>query len=264
MLRRAVLFLLAPFWAAAQTAPPPPEFEAASVKPVPPGTEYGGMRGGPGTSSPGQIQYEATTLRAIVARAYGVQRFQIAGPKWFDDDRFDIIAKIPAGTAMPQFQLMLQKLLADRFRLQLHKENRLSSTCEMTVASSGSRLRPVPLPANTPLPAGQAAPAQTAGMQWGNNGDKIELRGRAVTIRQILVRLSEMTSRDIVDRTGLTEAYDFDLSWTPPASVGENDPLAVDVLDAAIEKQLGLKISVRKVPVETLVIDRLERVPVEN
>ena len=88
------LFLLAPFLAASQTASRSPEFEAASVKPVPAGTEYGGMRGGPGTGSPGQIHYDATTLRAVVARAYGVQRFQIAGPKWFDDERFDIVAKI--------------------------------------------------------------------------------------------------------------------------------------------------------------------------
>ena len=76
------VLLLTPFFAAAQaTAPNPPEFEAASVKPVPLGTPYGGMRGGPGTSSPGMIHYEATTLRAIVARAYGVQRFQIVGPR---------------------------------------------------------------------------------------------------------------------------------------------------------------------------------------
>jgi uncharacterized protein (TIGR03435 family) len=91
------LLLLAPL-AVAQTAPGElPEFEAASVKPVPLGTPYGGMRGGPGTGSPGQLHYEATTLRGVVARAYGVQRFQIVGPTWFDDERFDIVRAQTAG-----------------------------------------------------------------------------------------------------------------------------------------------------------------------
>jgi uncharacterized protein (TIGR03435 family) len=67
------------------------------------------------TSSPGQIHYEATALRSIVARAYGLQRFQIAGPRWFDGERFEIVANIPAGTTIPQLQVMLQRLLADRF-----------------------------------------------------------------------------------------------------------------------------------------------------
>src|SRR3954447_2817569 len=101
----AALILLMPSFAAAQTVPTSaPEFEAASVKPVPLGTPYGGMMGGPGSSSPGQIHYDATTLRAVISRAYGVQRFQVVGPKWFDDERFDIVAKIPPGTTMPQFQ----------------------------------------------------------------------------------------------------------------------------------------------------------------
>jgi uncharacterized protein (TIGR03435 family) len=220
MIRCAALawLLLTPFFAASQTATSSPEFEAASVKPLPPGTPYGGMRGGPGSSSPGQIHYDATTLRAVVARAYGVHRFQIVGPRWFDDERFDIVAKIAPGTTMPRFQLMLQKfsahaskLLADRFRLELHKENRRSSVYEMTVAKSGLKMRPVPLPATPPPSSGDRPPAPSAGLQWSSTGEKIELRGRAATMRQILVWLSDETRREIVDKTGLTEAYDFDL-----------------------------------------------------
>jgi uncharacterized protein (TIGR03435 family) len=111
MIRHAVpaLLLLAPCLAAGQTASGSPEFDAASVKPAAAGASYGDRRGGPGTSSPGQISYEATTLRAIVARAYGVQRFQIVGPPWFDDQRYDLVARVPPGTTMPQLQLMLQK-----------------------------------------------------------------------------------------------------------------------------------------------------------
>jgi uncharacterized protein (TIGR03435 family) len=258
------ILLLMPFFAAGQSATSSPEFEAASVKPLPPGTPYGGMRGGPGSSSPGQIHYEATTLRAVVARAYGVQRFQIVGPKWLDDERFDIIAKIPANTTMPNFQLMLQKLLADRFHLELHKENRPLSVYEMTVAKSGLKMRPVPLPATPPPSSGDRPPGPLAGLQGFSTGEKVGLQGRAASMRQILIWLSDETRREIVDKTGLTEAYDFDLSWTPPESVALHDPSVADALDSAIEKQLGLKVRARKVPVDMLVIDRLERKPLEN
>jgi uncharacterized protein (TIGR03435 family) len=260
----AALILLTPFFAAAQTAATNlPEFEAASVKPVPLGTPYGGIVGGPGSSSPGQVHYDAATLRAVISRAYGVQRFQIVGPRWFDDERFDIIAKIPPGTTMPQFQLMLQRLLADRFHLEMHKEERSLSVYEMTVAKSGLKMRPVPLPATPPVPPGGAAPAPSSGLRWGSTGEKIELSGRSVIMRQLLVWLSEQTNREIVDKTGLTEAYDFDMSWAP-SSAGPDDPLVADILDSAIEKYLGLKVLARKAPVTMVVIDKLERVPVEN
>ena len=241
MFRCAVpaLFLLWPFLAASQTAPRSPEFEADSVKPVPAGKEYGGMRGGPGTSSPGQVHYDATTLRAVIARAYSVQRFQIAGPKWFDDERFDIVAKIAPGTTMAQFQLMLQKLLADRFHLELHKENRTLSAYEMTVAKSGLKMPPVPLPATPRVPS--ASPAQITAMSWTMAGERIQVHGHAATIRQILVWLSEQTGREIVDKTGLTEAYDFELSWTAASAPEPDDPSSAGIIDAAIEKGSGFE-----------------------
>jgi uncharacterized protein (TIGR03435 family) len=82
----------------------------------------------------------------------------------------------------------------------------------------------------------------------GCTGEKIELSGRAVIMRQILVWLGEQTNREIVDKTSLTEAYDFDMSWAPASQAGPDDPLVADILDAAIEKYLGLKVAARKVP----------------
>jgi hypothetical protein len=112
MLPRATLLLLTPLFAAAQTAATNlPEFEAASVKPVPLGTPYGGMMGGPGTGSPAGRHLEGLWRAAL----------PVIGPRWFDDERFDIVAKVLPGTTMPQFQLMLQRLLADWFHLDMHK-----------------------------------------------------------------------------------------------------------------------------------------------
>lgn len=234
------------------------EFEAATVKPVPPGTEYGGMRGGPGTSSPGQIHYEAVTLRGVMARAYGVQRFQISGPPWFDDVRYDIMAKVPPGTTVAQLQVMLQKLLAERFRLAFHRENRLLTAYELTVGKSGHKLKAAELPSTPAAPSGDSSPARS-GLSLSGARDKVEMHGRRATLRQLLIWLSEETERDILDKTELTGAYDFDLTWTPSEEVG-----AAAILDAALEKQLGLKVTSKKTNVEMLVIDRLDRTPSAN
>jgi len=278
MVRRiapAVLFLLAPI-VAAQTAPP--EFEVASVKPVPLGSPYGGMRGGPGTSSPGQIVYSSATLRAVTAAAYGVQRSQIVGPPWFDKERFDITAKIPPNTTTHQFQLMLQKLLADRFKLELHGENRTAVIYEVAIAKAGLKMKvspalEAPAPASGDFPT--TAPAGSGLMEAYSEG-KVELRGQRVTMRQIIMWLTEKTDRPIVDKTGLTERYDFTVSWTPEnrAATGEAFPPGAgagavvvnvgDTIYSALERYLGLSLVPRKEPVETLVIDRLERVPTEN
>lgn len=263
MVRLTVPFALAMALAAAgQTAPP--EFVAASVKPSPPGAEYGGMRGGPGTSSPGQIEYSATTLRAVTSRAYGLQRFQIVGPAWFDQQRYDIVAKIPPGTTAPQFQLMLQGLLADRFRMQCHKENRTASISELTVAKSGLKMRE-----SSPQNVGPPEPGATAppvGARWtqGFSDGKIEVMANRVSMRQIIVWLSDQTGREIVDKTGLTGTYDVAISWTRQGGTGPDDISVGNTIESALEKYLGLKLVSRKEPVEMLVIDRLERMPTEN
>lgn len=250
-----------------------PEFDAASVKPAPPGTEYGGMRGGPGTSSPRQIEYMATTLRAVTARAYGVQRFQVVGPPWFDEERFDIVAKVPLGSTAPQLLLMLQKLLADRFKLALHKENRTSVTYEMTVAKTGLKMQTSAAPQTPDAPPAGVPPSAPAysGLMMRYSGEKVEVYGQRVTMRQLIVWATEQADRPIVDKTGLTGTYDFVMPWTPQSrgadKVEEGGPADVqvgDTLNSALEKHLGLRLVPRKEPVEMLIIDHLERVPTEN
>lgn len=84
---------------------------------------------------------------------------------------------------MPQFLLMLQRLLTDRFHLEMHKEERSSSVYEMTIAKSGLKMRPVPLPATPSVPPAGAAAAPSSGLRWGSTGEKIELSGRAALMR---------------------------------------------------------------------------------
>src|SRR5947207_312669 len=105
-----------------------PSFEVASVKPAEapstPGMLRVGMRGGPGTPDPGQITYSNVSLKNVIMNAYNVKGYQITGPKWLDSERFDIVAKVPKGATKEEFRLMLQNLLAERFKLSLHHESK--------------------------------------------------------------------------------------------------------------------------------------------
>jgi uncharacterized protein (TIGR03435 family) len=106
---------------AAQT----PGFEAASVKPAPPGGGTGiRISGGPGTDNPGLISYSGVTLNRLLSMAYGVYRDQISGADWLDTERYVVTARVPKGTSKDQFDLILQNLLAERFKLTLHHETR--------------------------------------------------------------------------------------------------------------------------------------------
>jgi len=258
-----------------------PVFEVASVKPVPPGTEFGGMKGGPGSSSPGQIAYSAATLRAVLCKAYAVERYQIVAPPWLDQERFDIVAKIPPNTTKEQFSLMLRNLLAERFKLVLHSEPQPYPVYALVVAKSGLKLkpsgdgsRPEPDKVSTSetVEVGKdffpvMAPDAT-GISGVAARGKVYIRGQKVTAKEIAGMLS--ADRPIVDQTALSDKYDLTLSWTlekkRDGAPGEDALAAADADDTvftAIEK-FGLKLEPKKLPIEMLVIDHVEKVPSEN
>lgn len=140
-----------------------PAFDVASVKPAEPPAQMGMMRvrmsGGPGTPDPGQLTYTNVTLKNVLMNAYGVKGYQISGPKWLESERFDIVAKIPTGTTKEDFKLMLQNLLAERFKLTLHHETKELPMYSLVVGKGGSKLKEVvdetPAPGATP-PSGAA------------------------------------------------------------------------------------------------------------
>jgi len=99
-------------------------FEAVSVKVVPAGANMPGrVRGGPGTNSPGQLN-GAATMRSLLMMAYGLKNYQISGPGWMDSERYEVVAKIPAGASKAEVAKMLQAMLADRFALVGHLETK--------------------------------------------------------------------------------------------------------------------------------------------
>jgi uncharacterized protein (TIGR03435 family) len=125
-------------------------FEVASVKKAAPPQFAGpgqramiafGRRGGPGTSDPGQITWTGTTLKDLLTTAYDVKRYQVSGPAWLDTERYDIIAKVPAGTTKEQVTVMWQHLLADRFGVILHRVSKVFPVDELEPAKGGAKVK---------------------------------------------------------------------------------------------------------------------------
>src|SRR5271157_134132 len=159
-----VVFTSCAAWA--QTAENSPTFEVASVKPAAPLT--GNMirvmmRGGPGTPDPGQITYNNVTLKDVLTNAYGVKRFQISGPGWLDSERFDIVAKLPRGATKAEFMVMLQNLLAERFKLTLHREKKDLPMYALVVAKNGPKMKESVAPAPQAGAPGAEGPPDAAG-----------------------------------------------------------------------------------------------------
>lgn len=266
-----------------------PTFDAVSVKPSPPPDGRGrrvAMIGGPGTPTPGRINYENVGLGAIIGEAYNVKGYQISGPDWFQSERYNVIATVPLGITKDQFRVMLQNLLADRFKLTLHKETRELPIYTLSVAKNGPKLKkavPDPPPDASDgadvagRPGGRAGggnmkldtegyPVLGPGMSMAMMNDRARLANKGHM--QVLVNLlSGQTGRPVVDATGLTEEYQFALYWIPQPPGADpsmaEDPKGPDLF-AALQEQMGLKLEPKKGPIEVLVIDHAERVPTEN
>src|SRR5882724_7004125 len=118
-------------------------FEAASIKPFAEGSPItmSGCMGGPGSDDPGRINCEYTTLRILLTRAYQVKSQEIFGPGWLDSAHFNITAKLPQGATKEQVSVMFRNLLAERFKLALHHENRLLPAYSLTVAKGGLKIK---------------------------------------------------------------------------------------------------------------------------
>ena len=233
-----------------------PEFEVASIKPVQ-------------TPNPARTRDReegrrfsaySVTLKELIMMAYRVDAREIAGgPAWMATDEYDIEAVAGDGVQVNEhLGELLQKLLADRFQLAFHREQRVLPAYALTVAKGGSKLK--------------------TAEQGGGQGASCEHMGvcnfGGVPLVQFTRWLSfVVVDRPVVDKTGITGTFDFSLKWTPDESqfsalalrapVAADNPNAPPPLFEAIEEQLGLKLEPEKMPAEVLVIDKVER-PTEN
>jgi len=186
------------------------------------------------------------SLQRCIEAAYNIKSFMLSGPGWLDTARFDITARPPAGAAQRQFMPMLQTLLADRFRLAVHREPKVLSGYALLPAKNGPKLIEVD----------------------GRSGSSINSHNTSMTAERAPMSrladfLAERLDGPVVDMTGLKGAYDFKLEWVADEAQSTDSP-AGPSLFTALQEQLGLRLHAQKVPVEILVIDHVERSPQEN
>ena len=229
-------------------------FDVASVKADTVGVGEGAGRGREViTPSPAGVTMRNVHLKSVVGWAYHLQAIQISGPAWFDNDRYDIVAKATGEAPADRLRIMMQTLLAERFKLTFHRETKDVLAYVVSVAKGGHKLKE----------------------SQGEGEMEVKPNGRmgASFYRVTLAQLTEMVSSRsplqgvVVDQTGLKGRYDFSLDMSGFMS-GDFRPTGIDdminILVQAANDQLGIKIEQKKVPAERLVVDHAERVPVEN
>ena len=222
-----------------QTAPGKVEFEVASVKPAAPTTGNVVMRR-MDNPDPGMVSFSNVTLKMMIATAYNVKDYQVTGPDWLASGGFDVKAKIPAGASKEQIPSMLQALLADRFKLALHRETRNLSVYALVVGKNGPKLKevdtetlktqaanagrsgaygsadapppPPPPPGPNGLPDLSKAPRGPGMVMMMNPSGAREMRGQS-NISHLVNVLSNFLDRPVVDMTGLTGTYEVDMVW---------------------------------------------------
>lgn len=216
-----------------------PEFEVASVRPAQAGAKTQIRR-----DPAGGFFASSITLKLLITFAYNIQDFQLAGlADGIGAERFDVACKTPAGAKKEQTWVMLQALLADRFKLAAHREERQTTIYAMVVSKNGFKLK-----------ESTEAPGEADGsLKFG--------AGRVTCIKvptaDMALVLAGVTGRRVIDRTGVDGRYDVKLEWAPDGERGTN--AEGPSLFTAVEEQLGLKLVAEKGPVEMLVIDHVER-----
>lgn len=227
----------------------------------------------------GRVTATNSTLRFLITVAYELgmpaqtRTTLIGAPNWVDSEHFDIEAETGGNPSISEKRLMIQSLLADRFKLVVHGATRQFPVFALVLAK-GAKARPLlqphrddvkcfddsgpPLPppasgSNDPLPMSCDNFTVLAEPSW-------RLAGANVTMQMLAKTLSftRGIDRAVVDRTGLSGHFDVRLSWTPQAVTAVPDAAAPPLLFTAIQQQLGVKLESAKGPVDVLVIDHVE------
>jgi uncharacterized protein (TIGR03435 family) len=329
-----VIFSISCAWLLAQTSATP-AFEVASIKPAPPlqnlvaQIQSGKLRLGMNIDG-ARVDINFVSLSGLITAAYRVKQFQIVGPDWLRSQYFEIHATIPEGATKDQVPEMLQALLAERFKLSAHRENKEQPVYALVVSKGGAKLKEAeeaePAPpaedsaktssgSNEPgkgtvsvsTPEGQVnikpeargvtiSGGRTGKMRitMGENG-AMRMEISKITMAEFTDLLTPLMDRPAVNMTDLKGSYQVsleipmteiinlartlapDLALGNPslgalggaassagglAGIAASDPTGGALFHAV--QQLGLKLESRKAPVETLIIDHIEKTPTEN
>ena len=255
-------------------------YEAASVKPNKSGVQGSSIRRFPG----GRLQATNMPLRALITFAYQLQPFQLVeDPGWIRNDTFDIVAKMEGdpppvmpGSGPDPHMVAMRTLLAERFNLAVHRETRQMDIYELVLARPDGKLGPALKPTTQDCAAMMAAarggpppgpaPGPNSPVVCGMRGLPGRLVAGAMPMALLASNLSGQVQRIVIDRTGLSGGWDFEITFAPERPL--NPPPGVEFpaadpnapsLFTAMQEQLGLKLHTTKGPVEVLVVERVEQ-----
>jgi len=220
------------------TEPQHPEFEVTSVKP------HSSSEGSPHVSiarDPGRLTYTNITVRGLIQEAYGLKVYPISrGPDALSTDRYDVIAKVSPDASKEQRMLMLQALLAERFKLIVHRETKELPIYALVAGKSEPKFREV-------QDDGSAAEISSAGGH--------QIKAHHVSMKLLAATLQGYIGDTVVDATGLPGLYDLNLDFNVDESTSSEGPTVFE----AVQRQLGLKLEAGKGQVEVVVIDHVEK-----
>ena len=252
---RTVPIALLAVAAFAQTPTPPPAFDVASIR-ASQGNQGGrGGRGNPfgGDNihvSPDSVTMRNTSLKSTIAWAYHVKDFQVNGPDWLDTQRFDIAAKAAGQFTDDQLRVMMEALLADRFKVALHRQTKEMQAYVLVIGKGGSKLIESKTEGDTDLQADQ---------------QRMQVTIMRTPLSQLTDMLYGILRTPIVDETGLTGKYDVKINvakYMPGTDGGSIDPIGLII--TALQEELGLKLESRKVAIDLLIVDHAEKTAGEN
>ena len=269
---------------APQPEPKPFEFEVVSIRPNVTSAAQPGLQLLPS----GRITWTATTLKSLIGLAYQRYAFDrrevIGGPEWIERDRFDIIAQAngplrvdPDGFPGPTFRL-IAGMIEDRFKVRVHTEQRERPVYTLTLASRDGTLGPKLQKSSIDCAAeigDQARGSKPRKLPDGRLACVLgnppgRFMGTGLGMRQLAAGLEQFVERPILDRTGLTGGYDWDVEFRPEfvRPIGDQppqplpDPSAFESrpsIFTALQEQLGLRLDATRGTIDVLVVDGAER-----
>jgi uncharacterized protein (TIGR03435 family) len=243
-----------------------PEFEVASVRPSDPANVQTSYMPTLDVRPGGTLRISNRRLDEIIMMAYGVGGNQLSGPRWLTElttdprqvKRFEIIAKVPENATKDQVPLMLQKLLEDRFKLQVHRESRPTQVYSLEVSRNGHKL-------TTSISAGGRPPGCARAIGAGENYSAAA-DCYNITMAQLAQQLPSLAPAyfregPVVDRTGLTGTFDARIEWRMLAEI-EAGASGQTIFESL--KKLGLDLQKKRENADMLIVDHCEQTPTEN
>jgi uncharacterized protein (TIGR03435 family) len=242
-----------------------PQFEVASVKL----NVTGGHQMTARLSPAGQFSVTTATLKDLIGVAWGLPYLQVAGaPGWTSSDRWDVQAKAAEGSSQSQVNEMLQGLLAERFHLKSHIDEREGPVYDLQIAKNGPKLSEVKSAAEGSAHTSRG-PQASQGHGMGGHGNRV------MTTAELAQILAQIVGRPVIDKTGLAGKYQVALSWAPepgqiaattdhmPPGGTERGSVSSDSASpsifTAVQEQLGLRLESARGQVPTLIIDSVQK-----